>query len=199
MARAHHSGFSSAAVPRLTRAQPVASAAARVVVADTAGQFDRHVEFADDLGQQFAVVAATERRIEIDQVNPLGAVVLPAKAAASRGAVVGLAARLALHEANCFTVGNVDCRQKDQAHCAYSSACRIEPRKRLGGIEPRKTATGPGLIDAGTPVLTQGRPPVHDTWVCRIRCSRPRVPRTGSSHRLGRVRGRGRSASRRGG
>ena len=53
---AHHSGSSSAAVPRLTRAQPVASARLeRGVVADAAGQLDGHVQLADDVGQQLGL------------------------------------------------------------------------------------------------------------------------------------------------
>ena len=85
----------------LTRAQPVASAAAqRVVVADAAGQLDGHVEAAHHLGEQGAVLAATERRVEVDQVDPLGAGLLPGQGRSQRFAVRRLAARLALYQAN---------------------------------------------------------------------------------------------------
>jgi hypothetical protein len=61
----------------LTRAHPVA-------VADTAGQFDLHVKLADNLGQQLTVGATAERRVQVDQVNPFGAVTLPAQRSVQR-------------------------------------------------------------------------------------------------------------------
>ena len=56
----------------------------RVVVADTAGELDLHVELADDLGQQLAIGAAAERRVQVDQVYPFGAVALPAQRGVQR-------------------------------------------------------------------------------------------------------------------
>ena len=72
----------------LTRAAPVARAAAqRRVVADAAGEFDLDVEPADHLGQQRRVRAPTEGGVEVDQVHPLGAAVLPGQGGLERVAV----------------------------------------------------------------------------------------------------------------
>src|SRR5699024_6197973 len=49
----------------------------RVVVTDAPGHLDLDVEGADDLGEQVTVGAATERGVEVHQVDPLGAVGLP--------------------------------------------------------------------------------------------------------------------------
>ena len=46
-------------------------------VADAAAQLDLEVEAADDLGEQLAVRAAPEGRVEVDEVQPLGALLLP--------------------------------------------------------------------------------------------------------------------------
>ena len=79
-----------------------------IVVADAAGHLDLHVELADDLGQQFAVGAATERGVQVDQVDPVGSVALPAQCGVQRRAVLGFAAGLALHQAHGTTVDHVD-------------------------------------------------------------------------------------------
>ena len=57
-----------------TRVQPVASAARqRLVVADAAGQLDLDVAARPHhLGQQRGVGAAAERRVQVDQVDPVG-------------------------------------------------------------------------------------------------------------------------------
>ena len=75
------SGFSSAAVPMLTRAAAGGergAAATRRRGCRRTARLD--VELADDLGQQVAVAAAAERGVEVDEVDPLGAG-LPASAA----------------------------------------------------------------------------------------------------------------------
>ena len=59
----------------------------RLVVADAAAHLDVDVERADDLGLQRAVAAAAERRVEVDEVQPLGAGVLPAPRGGDRVAV----------------------------------------------------------------------------------------------------------------
>ncbi len=89
--------------------QPVASAAASdVVVADAAGQLDLDVQRADDLGEQLAVVAGAERGVEVDEVEPLGAGLLPGERGGERVAVGGLGAGLALDEAHGLAVADVD-------------------------------------------------------------------------------------------
>ena len=100
----------------LTRAQPVASAASSdVVVADAAGQLDVDVEPADDLGEQLPVLAAAERGVEVDEVHPLGAGLLPGERRGQRVAVRRLGAGLALHQAHRLAVGDVDGGQQHQA------------------------------------------------------------------------------------
>ena len=81
-AGAPRAGCSSAAVPMLTRRQPVAIAAASggVVVADAAAQLHlgrRSCARRSRAG--FAVVAAPEGRVEVDEVDPLGPCLLPAE------------------------------------------------------------------------------------------------------------------------
>ena len=80
----------------------------RLVVPDAAGQLDVDVELADDPGEQLAVAAAAERGVEVDQVHPLGAVAAARQRGLERVAVGGLAAGLALHQADGLTVGDVD-------------------------------------------------------------------------------------------
>ena len=109
IARAHHSG-------RLQRRGAEVDPAAaggqrrgqRLVVPDAAGQLDVDVERADHPGQQLAVAAPAEGGVEVDQVHPLGAVALPGQRGLERVAVGGLAAGLALHQADGLAVGDVD-------------------------------------------------------------------------------------------
>ncbi len=115
MTRAHHSGCSSAAVPMLTRRHPVARAAAqRLVVADPAAHLHVDVERADDLGLQVPVAAAAEGGVEVDQVQPLGAGVLPAPRGGDRVAVHPLGAGDALGELDRAPLGDVDGGQQLQ-------------------------------------------------------------------------------------
>ena len=88
----------------------------RLVVADAAGQLHRDVELADHLGEQFAVGSAAERGVEVDQVDPLGAVALPGHRGVQRGAVLGFAARLALDQPHGLAVDDVDGGQENQWH-----------------------------------------------------------------------------------
>ena len=94
----------------------------RLVVADAAGQLDLHVELADHLGQQFAVGAAAERGVEVDEVDPLGAVALPGQRGVQRGAVLGFAAGLALHQAHRLAVDHVDGGQQESMRTAVNAS-----------------------------------------------------------------------------
>ena len=101
----------------------MASAAVeRLVVADAARQLDRDVELADHLGEQFTVGAAAERGVQVDEVDPLGAVALPTHGGVQRGAVLGFAAGLALYQADGLAVDDVDSGQKYQRHVGQPSA-----------------------------------------------------------------------------
>ena len=96
-------------MPRLTRAQPVASAA----VSESSSRIPPDsstcdVELADHLGEQFAVGAAAERGVQVHEVDPFGAVALPAQRGVQRRAVLGFAAGLALHQAHGSTLDDVD-------------------------------------------------------------------------------------------
>ncbi|OEI67227.1 hypothetical protein Cus16_3128 [Curtobacterium sp. ER1/6] len=87
----------------------------RGVVADAAGQLDRDaLDLVDRLRDQPAVVAAAERRVEVDEVDPLGTLVAPGAGRGDRVAVRGLAAGLALREADRLTVDDVDGGQQDE-------------------------------------------------------------------------------------
>ena len=93
-----------------------------------AGQLDRDVEGADDLGQQFGVAAPPERGVEVDQVHPLRAVVLPGQRGVERSAVVGLAAGLALDQPDGQATGHVDGGQQFQlSHGRAPSRRRTAP------------------------------------------------------------------------
>ena len=74
------------------------------------------VQRADDARPAAPVGAAAERGVEVDQVDPLGAVALPGQRRVERVAVAGLGAGLALDEADRLAVGDVDGGQKGEAH-----------------------------------------------------------------------------------
>ncbi|SLI04854.1 Uncharacterised protein [Mycobacteroides abscessus subsp. abscessus] len=80
----------------------------RVVVADAAGEFDLHIQFADDLRQQLTVGAAAEGGVEVDQMHPLGARFLPGQGGVTRRAVARLTAGLPLHQAHGLSIGDID-------------------------------------------------------------------------------------------
>ncbi len=93
----------------LTRRQPVAERGGqRLVVADAAAHLDVDVERADDLGLELAVGAAAEGGVEVDEVQPLGAGVLPAPGRGDRVAVDALGAGDALGELDGAALGDVD-------------------------------------------------------------------------------------------
>ena len=58
------------------------------------------------------VRAAAEGGVEVDEVDPLGALLLPGERRLERVAVRRLAAGLALHEPDGLAVGDVDGRQE---------------------------------------------------------------------------------------
>ena len=79
MTFAAHSGFSSAAVPRLMRLAPLSRAASReAIVADAARELDVDaVHLLHHAAQHVEVVAAAEGGVEVDEVDPLGALRRP--------------------------------------------------------------------------------------------------------------------------
>ena len=82
----------------------------RVVVTHAAGHLDVDLvaELMDDLTQLRAVVPRAERRIQIDEMNPLGASLDPRAGRFERAAVVGLRAGFALAQAHGLAVAHVD-------------------------------------------------------------------------------------------
>ena len=78
------------------------------VVADAAGQLDRDVQLADDAGQQFGVGSAAERGVEIDEVDPLRAVVLPLQRGVPGGRRTRSRYRPRPGQAHGLAVGDVD-------------------------------------------------------------------------------------------
>ena len=98
-----------------TRSQPVAQRRGqRGVVADAAGQLDRHIEPADHLGQQRRVGSPAERRVEVDEVDPLRAGPLPGQRRRQRVAVGRLGSRRALDEPDGLAAGDVHGGQQGQ-------------------------------------------------------------------------------------
>ena len=88
----------------------------RGVVGDPARQLHGHVELADDSGQQLRVAAAAERCVEVDEVDPVGAVRLPAEGDVARWTVRGFAAGLALLESDGAATGDVERGQQREGH-----------------------------------------------------------------------------------
>jgi hypothetical protein len=86
----------------------------RLVVTDAAGHFHVDVEAADDVGEDGAVVAAPEGRIEVDQVDPARACLLPAQGRLDRVAEDPFGAGDTLHELDGLAGRDVDGRQQLQ-------------------------------------------------------------------------------------
>ena len=95
----------------LTRAQPVASARSSEAssrMPPDISTFD--VDLADDLRQQRRVRAAPERGVQVHQVDPLRAGVLPGQRGVHRVAVGGLGPGGALHQPYRLAARHVDGR-----------------------------------------------------------------------------------------
>src|SRR5262249_45799528 len=65
---------------------------------------------------KFAVGAAAERGVQVHQMDPVGAITLPAQRGVERGAVLGFAAGLALYQAHGATLDHVDGGEQNQRH-----------------------------------------------------------------------------------
>ena len=81
-----------------------------------------------------ALRAAAERGVEVDEVDPLGAVALPGQRGVERVAVAGLGAGLALDEADGLAVGDVDGGQQRETHEEILPSAYRTPA-RTGGEE----------------------------------------------------------------
>ncbi len=116
------SGSSSAAVPMLTRVQPVASAAASEASSRMPPDSSTlRSSQADHVAQQLRVGAPAERRVQVDQVDPVGAGPLPGQRGLHRVAVAGLGAGFALDQPYRLAVGHVDRGQQGERHRRVSS------------------------------------------------------------------------------
>lgn len=115
MARAVHSGCSNAAVPTLTRRQPVDSAKAKESASRIPGQLDLQIQSTDDVGDDLPVVATSEGGIEVDEVDPLGALVLPAFGGQPRVAELPARSGDALLKLHGTSLGDVDGGEELQA------------------------------------------------------------------------------------
>src|SRR5690606_23816402 len=104
-----------------------------------AGEF--HVDVFRDSGDAFdfgAVLAASEGGVEVDEVDPLGALVDPVGGGVGGISVAGFGAGFALGESHSFAVGDVDRGQQGErgggvelAHVVYLSTCIADARRRL--------------------------------------------------------------------
>ena len=109
MAARTQSGFSSAAVPMLTRAQPVASAASNDASSRMPPDIStRTSSVPTSSASSSRLLPAPESRIEVDEVDPLGARRLPGQRCGERVAVRRLGAGLALDKADGLTLDDVD-------------------------------------------------------------------------------------------
>ena len=84
-------------------------------VADAAAHLDLDVERPDDAGEQLGVGAAPERGVEVDEVQPLGALLLPGQGGLDRVAELSPGAGDALHELHGAALDDVDGGQQLQA------------------------------------------------------------------------------------
>ena len=188
----------------LTRRQPASIAAReRLVVADAAAHLDVDVEGADDLRLELAVVAAAERRVEVDEVDPLRAGLLPAQRGLDRVAEPLLGAGDALDELHGLAVGDVDGgqelevgghaqnpRSRRQSHLGAASQRRPNSMTWSTGAASRLTISAQhpgGRVVAGT---TQTR----TLSASRIAHGRADL-RGGAGPRAGRAATRGRGTS----
>ena len=87
----------------------------RLRVTDAAAHLDPDVEGADDPGEQLGVRAAPEGRVEVDEVQPLGALLLPGERGLERVAELPAGTRDALHELHGAALDDVDGGQELQA------------------------------------------------------------------------------------
>src|SRR5699024_2637023 len=151
-----------------------------LVVADAAGQLHVDVELADDVAQQLVVRAAAERRVEVDEVDPLRAGVLPVRRGIEGRAVVGLGARGALDQANGLAVGDVNGGQEGQGHGGVSPpGDRVQDsvsglwaaRRRVARGDHRKYRRTAGQARVPTQLRSSARPASPDfsgwNWVAQ--------------------------------
>ena len=121
---AAHSGFSRAAVPRLMRLAPVASARSKPASSrmppDSSMLTPRtwRITRLDD----GVVITAPEGGVEIDEVDPLRALACPVIRSFHGVAVVRFGADFALRHPHGFAVGDVDGRQQNQLRCGVELA-----------------------------------------------------------------------------
>ena len=117
-----------------------------LVVADAAGQLHLHAQVGDDLGDDLGVAALAEGGVEVDQVDPLRAGVLPALGGGPRVPEHLLRAEPTLDQLDRLAAGDVDGGQQDQR-----AVRRIHPMtlpERPPPDRPRPPAPG-GLRPSG--------------------------------------------------
>ena len=93
-----------------TRAHLVASALQRLIVPNAPGQLDIQLQVGSELSDDLSVVAAPESRVQIHQVDPLRARVLPALSCDPRITEPLFRASAALHQLHRLSPSEVDRR-----------------------------------------------------------------------------------------
>jgi hypothetical protein len=84
-------------------------------IPDPPGLLDLDVQAADDLGEQVPVGASPECCVEVNEMNPLRALLLPGQGSLPGVAELAAAARDSLDKLDCLAARDVDCRQKLKA------------------------------------------------------------------------------------
>jgi len=84
-------------------------------VADATGELDLQVEAPDDRVDELTVGTPAERGVEVDEVEPLRALVLPCPGGVPRVAELAAGAGHALHELHRPATSDVDRRQQLEA------------------------------------------------------------------------------------
>ena len=94
------------------------------------------------------VGAATERRVEVDEVDPLGPLVGPVHRRVDRIAVVRLGARLTLRQPHGLAAGHVDGWKQHQAGGLVELAHHC-PQKSSSGIDVGTVTGSYAFTDVG--------------------------------------------------
>src|SRR5205814_288753 len=123
----------------------------RLVVADAAGELDGDIDLADDLPEQVRIAAPAERRVEVDEMDPLRAIGLPLQRCLERVAVRRLRTGLPLHEAHGLADGAAGWLQQQWSQrSAYDdarAAVIAHVNDRAGALDERVVEQAAAVAD----------------------------------------------------
>ena len=130
----------------------------RLRVADAAAHLHLDVELTDDAREEFTVRPASERSVEVDEVEPLGAGFLPGLRSGDRVAELAAGAGNALDELDGLALRDVDGGQEFEAGAGRHD----EPFGRLQAAKPVGQQVSSGVAGLLGVELRGGESPVLD-------------------------------------